>query len=170
MKISTRARYALRFMIDLASHSPSESPVVLGDIAKRQHISKRYLEQLATNLKNAKLVMASTGRGGGYTLRRAPQDIRVGEIIRATIGEINLLECVANASLCFRSEQCPSRKMWVRLTEQINEIVDSFTLAEVCEETTTVLVSRTTCGVDVPLCSKTTSNQHRLVMGKTAPQ
>ncbi|MFH1129938.1 MAG: Rrf2 family transcriptional regulator [Pseudomonadota bacterium] len=146
MKVSTRARYAMRFMIDLADHSHDESPVILGDIAKRQQISKRYLEQIATNLKNAHLVSPTSGRGGGYRLRRSPKEIKVGEILRATIGEFNLVECVTDPKNCSRSQQCPSRKMWVELNEKIDDFVNTFTLSDLCEGGEKGMVAAATLG------------------------
>ena len=132
MKISTRARYALRFMIDLADHYQG-SPVILRDVAERQQISKRYLEQLATGLKNANLVGSTQGRGGGYVLPREPDEIYVSEIIEASIGAINVVACVNNPKVCSRSDDCPSRSMWERVNKSINEVLESVTLADLCE-------------------------------------
>lgn len=133
MKISTRARYALRLMIDLADHEQEEGPVILREVAERQQISKRYLEQLATSLKNANLVETVQGRGGGYSLARPSASIRISEIIAATIGSINIVHCVLAPESCTRSGGCPSRGMWVRVNERINEVFDSVTLAALRE-------------------------------------
>lgn len=120
-------------MIDLADNGKQGRPVILKDIAARQQISKRYLEQLATALKNVNLVAATTGRGGGYTLPRSPDEITVTEIVRASIGDINVVGCVANPSLCTRAEGCPSREMWVRLNEAIHSVLESVSLADLQE-------------------------------------
>lgn len=133
MKISTRARYALRMMIDLADNADASAPIVLRDIAKRQQISKRYLEQLAISLKNANLLTVATGRGGGYRLRRPAEEIRVGEIVEAAIGPINVVDCVDENNSCARISKCPSRRLWVELNNQINATLDRFTLAELSE-------------------------------------
>ena len=138
MKISTRARYALRLMIDLADNSAGDGPVVLRDIAERQQISKRYLEQLATTLRNANLVTSVQGRGGGYALPRSPVEITVAEIIRASIGRIKIVGCVDCPDVCSRYPGCPSRRMFERVNGSINDILDSVTLADLCE-----------CGVDI---------------------
>lgn len=120
-------------MIDLADNCRNGQPVTLKDIAARQQISKRYLEQLATALKNVNLVTATTGRGGGYTLPLKAEEISVTDIVRASIGDINVVGCVANQSLCKRAEGCPSREMWVRLNEAINSVLDSVSLADLQE-------------------------------------
>lgn len=133
MKISTRARYALRLMIDLANHEGEQGPVILRDVAERQGISKRYLEQLATNLRNARLVDTVQGRGGGYSLARPSSEIVVGEIIEATIGAINVVGCVLAPDSCSRSSDCPSRSMWVRVNQRVNEVFNSVTLADLRE-------------------------------------
>ena len=133
MRISTRARYALRLMIDLADHEDQAAPVILRDVAARQQISKRYLEQLATSLKHANLVSTAQGRGGGYSLSRPPEEICVSEIIAASIGRINIVHCVRHPESCARSGDCPSRGMWVRVNDRIDEVFESVTLADLRE-------------------------------------
>ena len=125
-------------MIDLADHYRG-SPVILREIAQRQQISKRYLEQLATSLKNANLVGSTQGRGGGYFLPRDPSEIFVSEIIEASIGSINVVACVNNPSVCSRSDDCPSRSMWERVNNSINEVLDSVTLADICESVLSII-------------------------------
>jgi Rrf2 family protein len=120
-------------MIDLAEHVDQGAPVILRDVAERQGISKRYLEQLATNLRNAKLVTSSQGRGGGYALPRAPKDITIAEIIEASIGRINVVGCVDCPEVCPRADNCPSRDMWRRVNVSINLVLDNVTLDELCE-------------------------------------
>lgn len=120
-------------MIDLAGNYRPGNPVVLRDIAERQQISKRYLEQVAVTLKHAGLVLVSVGRGGGYALPRSADNIGVDEIIRATIGEINVVDCVNHPEGCERIEKCPSRIMWQRLNNAINQTFDEVSLADLCE-------------------------------------
>lgn len=132
MKISTRARYALRLMIDLAGAEGGHL-TALRDVAERQQISKRYLEQLATSLKNANLVTTLQGRGGGYALARPAEEISIADIIAASIGRIEVVHCVLSPGACERSGQCPSRCMWVRVNDRINEVFESVTLAELRE-------------------------------------
>lgn len=133
MKMSTRARYALRLMIDLADQDRSEGPTRLQDIAKRQNISRRYLEQLAINLKNANLLLVTCGRGGGYRLRAPADQIRVLDVVQATIGPINIVDCVDHAVSCSRSPKCPSRVMWVELNRHIKKVLGDYTLADLSE-------------------------------------
>ena len=133
MKVSTRARYALRLMIDLAEHWDEGSPVILREVAERQGISKRYLEHMAANLRNANLVTSLLGRGGGYTLPRPPEKISVAEIIEASIGRINVVGCIGRPEICPRSGDCPSRNMWERVNTSINVVLDSVTLDELCK-------------------------------------
>jgi Rrf2 family protein len=133
MKISTRARYALRLMIDLADHDGRGAPVILRDVAARQQISKRYLEQLAMSLKNANLVSTAQGRGGGYSLARPPDQIRIADIITASIGQINVVQCVRDPDTCLRARGCPSRQMWDLVNERITEVFESVTLADLTE-------------------------------------
>ena len=120
-------------MIDLADHSAAGSPVILRDVADRQQISKRYLEQLATSLRNANLVSSAPGRGGGYSLPRSPQEITVSEIIEASIGRINVVGCVGCPQVCPRYTNCPSRRMFERVNGSINAIFDNVTLADLRE-------------------------------------
>ena len=133
MRISTRGRYALRMMVDLADHQDANTPVTLGDLAERQSISRRYLEQLATGLRNARLVVTTQGRGGGYMLKRAPAEISAAEILEAAIGPTNVVPCVAAPELCPQADTCPSRKMWVRLNESIHGILKDVSLADLRE-------------------------------------
>ena len=128
-------------MIDLADNWTPGTPVVLRDIAERQQVSKRYLEQLALALKKAGLVTVTVGRGGGYGLPRSADQIRVSEIVNATIGEINVVGCVDYPETCDRAVQCPSRVMWERLNEVIKDTFESVTLAQLCE--------RSLCATDV---------------------
>jgi len=133
MKISTRARYALRLMIDLADHGGERMPIILRDVAERQQISKRYLEQLATSLKHANLVSTAQGRGGGYSLARPPDQILIADIIAASIGQINVVQCVREPRSCGRSSTCPSRRMWDRVNESINDVFESVSLEDLRE-------------------------------------
>lgn len=152
VKVSTRARYALRMMIDLADNFEPGVPVVLRDIADRQQISKRYLEQLAMSLKHAGLVLVSVGRGGGYALPRPAEEIRVGEIVRATIGEVNVVGCVRHPDSCERAPKCPSRAMWLQLNQVILETFNRVTLADLCEQS---LLARAPDLLDQPVpCAK----------------
>jgi Rrf2 family protein len=152
VKIATRARYALRLMIDIASNSMAGGTVKLREVARRQQISKRYLEQLVITQRNADLVSGLSGRGGGYSLTRPREDIRVREIIAASIGAINVVGCVEHPETCPRSADCASRAMWVRVNEKINEVFNDVTLADLCEDADTVAICHGSGGP--PPCSR----------------
>ena len=99
MKISTKGRYALRLMLDLALADSSE-PIPLRDVAKRQDISDKYLEQIVTQLSRADLVRSVRGAGGGYLLTRTPEEYTVGEILRVLEGSLAPVTCAENAACC----------------------------------------------------------------------
>lgn len=127
MKISTRGRYALRAMVDIASNYRDE-PVVLSEVARRQEISEQYLEHLTRPLKVAGLVRSVRGAKGGFVLARPASMIKVGEIIRAVEGSMALVECVDSPNQCHRASSCPTRGVWVRATEAAQQVFDSITL------------------------------------------
>ena len=118
MKLSTRARYALRMMLAVAKHG-NGGLVTLGDVSRRTGISRRYLEQLATAMKHASLLRGRAGRGGGYSLTRAPGDVRISEIVEAAIGPINVVECVQEPDVCVKSGACECRWVYERINEGI---------------------------------------------------
>ena len=110
--ISTKGRYALRIMIDLAEHK-DEGHVPLKDIAERQKISKKYLEIIAKELVAGKLLSGVSGKGGGYSLVRAPEDYSVGEILELMEGSLATVACLAcDAPACERAETCQTLPMW----------------------------------------------------------
>jgi Rrf2 family cysteine metabolism transcriptional repressor len=136
MRISTRGRYALRAVLDLALHG-DEGPVLRHDIAARQELSADYVAQLFQCLCAVGLVKGVKGPGGGYQLARDPAAIRVGDIVRAVEGPIAAAQCVADTldsqSTCHRAEGCATRLLWVRLSEVIAEFLDAVTLKEMCD-------------------------------------
>ena len=103
-------------------------------MAARQGISKRYLETVAGPLKKARLLRALSGRGGGYRLARTPEKITVEEIIRAIMGEFNIVECVQSPDICPKSSVCPTRKVWVVLHDKIIEVLGGFSLSDLSEK------------------------------------
>jgi len=135
MKVSTRGRYGLKAMLDLALHS-GEGQVVLKNIAERQDISESYLEQLFSILKKSKLVSSTRGAQGGYLLSKSPEEITVGAILRALEGSFAPVDCVLeeNAASCERSETCPTRFIWTKIRDRVNETIDSITLADLVKE------------------------------------
>ncbi len=137
MRMSTRGRYALRAMLDVALHH-DEGPVLRHDIATRQEISAEYVAQLFRRLCAVGLVKGVKGPGGGYRLARDPSTIRVGDIVRAVEGPITTVQCTTtprgSQSTCRRAEGCTTRLVWARLSEVIAQFLDAITLKELCDQ------------------------------------
>lgn len=133
MKISTRGRYALRVMIDLAENLNGNF-IPLKDIVARQEISQKYLEGIMTDLSKAGLLDGQHGKGGGYKLNRSPEDYTVGEILRITEGDLAPITCLEkNSDVCTRAKECKTLPMWKKLYEIINNYFDSVTLNELTD-------------------------------------
>jgi len=139
MKLSTRGRYALRLMLDIARSGKDGRPVSLTSVTGRTDISRGYLEQLALPLRNANLLKAVSGRYGGYMLAKPATEITLGRIIEAAIGPINLVECVARPDDCMRSEGCECRMVYQLINRRITEVLDEYTLADLEGGALTVL-------------------------------
>lgn len=129
MKFSTRSRYGMRAMLDIACNG-EDKLVLLKDVAERQAISKRYLEQMMTQLRNSGLVMAERGASGGYRLSRPASEIRLDEIFEALEGEIAPVECLRDPSVCDRSEDCVARELWDEMRVAMYEVLQSKTLED----------------------------------------
>ena len=130
MKISTRGRYALRVMIDLADNL-SANYIPLKDVATRQNISQKYLESIMTDLSKAGLVEGQHGKGGGYRLNRDPSEYTVGEILRVCEGDLAPVSCLEDgAKPCEMAGECRTLSMWKSFYEMINEFFDGRTLAD----------------------------------------
>ena len=134
MKISTRARYSIRFMIYLADHGGMETAIGLSQVAERQNLSMRYLEQLVVPLKNASLIKSVAGKHGGYLLAREAREIKIGEIVEAAIGPIKLLECLAPETACAFKDHCNSRRMWGLINTRITDVLYDYTLEDLSEK------------------------------------
>lgn len=135
MLISTKGRYALRVMIDLAEHNTGEY-IVLMDIANRQGISEKYLEGILAVLSKSGLVSALRGRGGGYKLARAPETYTVGSILKVTEGSLAPVACLeGEVNSCERSSECRTLPMWVKLDKVINDFLEGVTLFDLMHET-----------------------------------
>ena len=130
MMISTRGRYALRVMIDLAENG-SGGYIAMKDIASRQEISLKYLEKILPALVSGRLIEGVHGKGGGYRLTRRPEEYSVGEILRLTEGDLAPVACLScHAETCERSQGCKTLPMWSELNDLINGFLNGKTLAD----------------------------------------
>lgn len=133
MKLSTKGRYAVTAMFDLASHGKGE-PITAAEISQRQGISKNYLEQLLLKLKRVGLVKTVRGPSGGYALAKKPSEVSVGDIVRATEGPVALAECIPSKKCCPKSGCCSTRSLWRNLSSKISKLLNSTSLADLCRE------------------------------------
>lgn len=134
MKISTKGRYALRMMIDLAMHQGSGC-VALKDVADRQGISKKYLEQIVPLLNKAELLKTNRGYQGGYALSKPPEKYTVGEILRVTEGSLSPVACLQyDEDSCLRKTDCLTRPVWEGLYKTIMDYLDGITLRDIIDK------------------------------------
>lgn len=133
MKISTKGRYAIRLMLDIASDK-SGRPVSLKDIADRQQISEKYLEQIISVLNKAGYVRSIRGPQGGYMLAKEPKDYTVGMLLRTTEGDLAPVSCVGNGAVeCDRADGCVTVRIWQKINDAVDNVVDNITLADLVE-------------------------------------
>lgn len=136
MKISTRGRYAVRVMLDLAEHNTGEY-ITLADIAKRQEISEKYLEAIVAMLVRSGLLTALRGKGGGYKLTKSPKEYTIGSILKVTEGSFAPVACLEQKpNQCPRMAKCKTLHMWEGLERVIEEYFENITLASLLEEHT----------------------------------
>ena len=134
MMISTRGRYALRVMTDLAEHG-GEGFIPLKEIADRQEISQKYLENIMVSLSKSNLVYTAHGKGGGYRLSRVPEAYRIGDILRLTEETLAPVACLAcGAKPCARAAECRTLPMWTKLDRLVTDFFDGITLADLMRE------------------------------------
>jgi len=133
LKLSTRARYALRMTLDVARHGSDGHPVNLAGVAQRCGLSRGYLEQLAPALRAAQLLRSVAGRGGGYVLARPASKITIGHIVEATIGPISIVPCVGDPMRCERQEGCECRLVYTLINYRIGEVLHAYTLADLLD-------------------------------------
>ena len=134
MKISTKGRYALRMMIDLAEHQNGEY-ISLKTISERQNISKKYLEQIIPVFNKTDFLRANRGSQGGYRLAKEPEKYTIGEILRLTEGALSPVECVDQDPIeCDRSADCVMLPIWQGLSKLINEYLDGITLQDILDQ------------------------------------
>lgn len=130
MKISTKGRYALRLMLDVALND-AKTPVRIKDIAERQQISDKYLEQIVSSLNKAGFVKSLRGPQGGYRLTKKPEEYTVGMILRLIEGSLAPVACLDDdINNCTRADRCPTLILWEKLYDAISEVVDNITLAD----------------------------------------
>lgn len=133
MKISTRGRYALRLMLDLALRQEGERPVSLRDVSGRQGISEKYLEQIVTPLCREGLLRGVRGAGGGYLLTRPAEAYTVGEILRPLEGDLRPVECAGGGDVCGYRKNCVTVEVWDEIYRAVNEVVDRITLRDLAD-------------------------------------
>lgn len=134
MKVSTKGRYALRVMLDLAVNNTGEY-IPLKDVSERQGITLKYMEQIISLLKKAGFLKSSRGNNGGYMLSRAPETYTIGDVLRAAEGSLAPVSCLEDEeNLCERSGICPTLSFWTGLEKVVNEYVDGITLQDMLEE------------------------------------
>ncbi|MDN5358152.1 MAG: hypothetical protein PWR17_1321 [Candidatus Methanomethylophilaceae archaeon] len=130
MQISTKGRYAMRLMLDIAKYSRGET-VKIKDIADRQDISPKYLEQIISELNRAGLVKSTRGPQGGYSLAKSPEEYTVGSILRVMEGDLSVVQCVKDGEeFCDRYDTCTTVRLWRKVSDAISSVVDNVTLAD----------------------------------------
>ncbi len=134
MKLSSRARHAVRLMLEVSRLGDGERPVQLSEIASATGLSRRFLEQLAIALKSHNLVKGVCGRNGGYLLARPAEDISIGDVLTAVLGPINLAVCAEDKALCMASDFCECRMIWVLLRERINALLNEYSISDLLDD------------------------------------
>jgi Rrf2 family protein len=129
MKISSRFRYGLRLLVDLAEHY-GKGPLLLKEIAQCERISKKYLEQIVISLRTAGLIGATRGSKGGYYLIKPPNKIKIVEIYRILEGPFAPVECLDNPSVCTMIKRCPTRSIWAEIGAAVEKTLQKLTLAD----------------------------------------
>jgi Rrf2 family iron-sulfur cluster assembly transcriptional regulator len=133
MKLSTRSRYGTRLMLDMAQHY-NQGPIQIGDIARRQGISVKYLEQIIIPLKRAHFIETVRGPKGGHVLARPPAEFTLAEIVALLEESVSLVECIEHAEICQRADTCPTRLIWKEVAQAMFDTLNSITLADLVEK------------------------------------
>jgi len=134
MRLSTRTRYGIRAMLELAGNV-GRGPLQLKIIARRQDISVKYLDQLMTILKSAGFVRSIRGAKGGYVLARAPEQIKLNDVFNCLEGPVVTVECTENENYCARAADCVARQVWAQLQEAIKNVLQSITFQDLVDRT-----------------------------------
>jgi Rrf2 family protein len=132
MKISTKGRYGLRILLDVALHQ-EEGPVSLRDVSRRQAISQKYLWQVISPLKAAGLLSATRGSRGGYVLARSLEEISIRDIVNILEGPVSVVACVRDPKTCDRSVSCTAREAWVEIENKLNDVMSGITLKDLIQ-------------------------------------
>lgn len=133
MKLSTRGRYGIHAMFDLALYA-RQTPQPIKAIAERENVPEAYLEQLIASLRKEQLVRSVRGAQGGYMLTRPAAEITVGDVLRAVEDDLSLVSCLGDEDACARSGGCPTRVVWQKLRDGINQVVDGITLQDMLDD------------------------------------
>jgi Rrf2 family protein len=133
MQLTTRSRYGLRMLLDIAING-GNGPVRIQDIAERRKISVKYLEQLIRELKKGGFIHSKRGPKGGHVLARTPAEIKIGDVVRILEGRPALTECVSDEKVCPISSDCVARRIWERATQSVFRELDSITLADMLDQ------------------------------------
>lgn len=143
MRLSTRGRYGLKAMYQLAIYH-GEGPIPLKNIADEQNLSENYLEQLVSALRKEGLLKSVRGAQGGYMLAKPPEDITVGDILRVLEGNLAPADCVIDEEYeCEKEESCVTKLVWMRIRDSIDEVVDSITLQDMLNENKKMSIKNT---------------------------
>lgn len=130
MKISTKGRYALVIMLDLARNYKEDKFVTLNTISEEENISLKYLEKIMISLKKADFFVSTTGSNGGYKLKRKPEEYTIGEIIRASEENLDVVACITSEDACPRKGKCKTYPIWKELNDDINKLLDGKRLSD----------------------------------------
>lgn len=133
MMLTKMTRFGTRAVFDIAYNS-SGLPVQVKDIAKRQELPLKFLEQIFNKLKKADFIKSQRGKHGGYVLTKDPREITVGDIVRAVDERFDLVCCVSDTKTCNRAGQCPTRPVWEETSRRVQEYLDTVTIADLCED------------------------------------
>lgn len=144
MKLSTKGRYGVKAMFELARHYSQSEPVSIKTIAENQNISENYLEQLFGLLRKAGLVKSIRGAQGGYILAREPEKITAADILNLLEGPIEISECISDDDMsCSRINYCATRLLWLRISDSVNKIINTTTLQDMINDYTNMISKRT---------------------------
>ncbi len=134
MKISTKGRYGLRILLDIALYRSGDKPRMIREIASNQEISEKYISRLIIQLRKAGLVKSVRGVNGGYTLARRPEDINVLDVLEIMEGPVAIVACaVPSGKACHRKPQCPTQRMWAEINQKIRSAFAAYTLKDLVD-------------------------------------